>query len=198
MSIWPTDCEHPSDCIRLANKLIETLPPKWNPCEPHNTTLANPDDGTKGWLPFSHTVLTAELVKDIFPIFTEGETSNEILTMTIAKPRQKTFVATDRSTQGVGTTTARAGARIFYTENNPKNTSLRLLLDFPPTNQSTELIAIKLTAEDNIETPDLYIESNSRYVINALTKNLIKHKDLRYIGMANVKALQATIAALGG
>jgi hypothetical protein len=124
------------NCIRLANKLIETLPPKWNPREPHNTTPANPDDGTEGWLPFSHAALTAESIKDIFRIFMEGETSREILTMTIAEPGQETFVATNRSSQDVGTTTARAGAGIFYTENNPKNTSLRLPLNLPQTNLS--------------------------------------------------------------
>ncbi|KAF8236736.1 hypothetical protein L208DRAFT_1019235, partial [Tricholoma matsutake] len=30
-TIQNTGCEHPSDCIKLANDLIETLPPKWNP-----------------------------------------------------------------------------------------------------------------------------------------------------------------------
>lgn len=107
-----------------------------------------------------------------------------------------TTVATTGSTLNTDTTTAQAGAGVFYLEGNPRNKSLRLPLTFPQTNQAAGLIAIKITIEENKGAPNLYIESDSKYAINALTRNLAKHENQGYIGMANAEILQATTAAL--
>jgi len=106
------------------------------------------------------------------------------------------IVATDGSALETGTTTARAGAGIFYNEGNPKNISLWLPLTLPQTNQAAEVTAIKAAVEDNNGIPNLYIESDSKYAINALTKNLTKHEDQGYIEMSNMRIIQATTAAL--
>ena len=63
-------------------------------------------------------------------------------------------------------------------------------------NQAVELTAIKTAVEENHEIPNLYIESDSKYAVNAPTQNLTQHEDHGYIGMANVKILQATVATL--
>ena len=66
----------------------------------------------------------------------------------------------------------------------------------PQTNQAAELTAITVATEENNGIPALYIESDSKYAVNALTQNLTQHKDPGYIGMANAKILQETVATL--
>ena len=66
----------------------------------------------------------------------------------------------------------------------------------PQTNQAAELTTITVATEENNGIPALYIESDSRYTINALTQNLTQHKDQGYIGMANMKILCATVTTL--
>ena len=63
-------------------------------------------------------------------------------------------------------------------------------------NQAVKLTAIKAAMEENHEIPNLYIESDSKYAVNTLTQNLTQHEDHGYIGMANAKILQATVATL--
>lgn len=87
-----------------------------------------------------------------------------------------------------------AGAGIFYHEGDPRNKCLHPT--FPQTNQTAELIALKCAMDDNDGIPNLYIESDSKYTINALTKNLTHHRDQGYIGLANADILQATTASL--
>jgi hypothetical protein len=127
-TIRNTGCEHPSDCIKLANGLIETLPPKWNPTSLTNLAPNHTDNDSDEWIPFSPSLMTAETIKDIFRVFMEGDPSNEIIMNMEPEHGPSTCVATDGSTLGTGTTSARAGAGIFYTEGNPRNTSLRLSL----------------------------------------------------------------------
>ncbi|KAF8237344.1 hypothetical protein L208DRAFT_1248058, partial [Tricholoma matsutake] len=66
----------------------------------------------------------------------------------------------------------------------------------PQTNQAAKVTTIKAAAEDNNRIQNLYIESNSKYAINALIKNLAQYEDQGYIGMANAEILQATTATL--
>jgi ribonuclease HI len=73
---------------------------------------------------------------------------------------------------------------------------VRLPPSLPQTNQAAEVTAIKAAAEKNNEVPNLYIESDSKYAINALTKNLTKHEDQGYLGLANAEILRATAATL--
>jgi ribonuclease HI len=120
---------------------------------------------------------------------------------TETEPGPSIIVATNRSTFDTGTTTARAGAGIFYQEGNPKNRCQNLLPRRKPQEQvtttpSNTLTAIKTAIGENHEIPNLYIDSDSKYAVHALTWNLTQHEDHGYIGMANTKILQATVATL--
>jgi ribonuclease HI len=79
-------------------------------------------------------------------------------------------VATDDSCFNNGQDDAVAGARIFY-EDDPRNKAIR-----PP--QTLE------QADENI---GLKLESDSKYVINTVTKHKKKWEDQGYIGVANKK-----------
>jgi hypothetical protein len=117
-------CESPSDCIRLANDLIETLPQKWNPAGLSDMTPNPANDEDDEWKPFLPSLMTAESVRDIFRVFTEGALPNEAIMNTEPEQGPSTIVATDGSTLNIGTTSARAGAGIFYHEGDPKNSSI--------------------------------------------------------------------------
>ncbi|KAF8236437.1 hypothetical protein L208DRAFT_1390951 [Tricholoma matsutake] len=109
-TIWNTSCGHPLDCIKLAKNLLETLPPKWNPANiPHINPNA-PENEPNEWVAFPPSLITATTIKDIFRLSLHR--------------RPSIMVATDRSTFDTGTTTARAGAGIFYQEGDPRNRSL--------------------------------------------------------------------------
>lgn len=169
------------------------LPPRWNPAK---IPIVNaPENDTDDWITFLPSLVTAATIKDIFRVFTEGEQHGALVNTEI-EPGPRIMVATDGYTLDTGTTAARAGAGISYRENDPRNKSLRLPSAPPQTNQVAELTAIKFAADENNGTPNLYVESNSKYAINALTRNLTRNEDLGYMGMANAEILQATAATL--
>lgn len=91
--------------------------------------------------------MTAATIKDIFRVFTEGDMHGAAVN-TEVEPRPSIIVATDGSTFDTGTTTARAGAGIFYQEGDPRNRSLRLPPTLPQTNQAANLTAIKAVVEE--------------------------------------------------
>ncbi|KAF8226137.1 hypothetical protein L208DRAFT_1303479 [Tricholoma matsutake] len=99
-------CEHPSDCMKLANDLIETLPPKWNPTRLSNTAPSQTENEMSEWIPFSPLLPATETVKDIFHVFTEEDLSNKTVTNKKLEHGPNTMVATNGSTLSIGTTSA--------------------------------------------------------------------------------------------
>jgi len=154
--------------MRLAHKLLETLPPKWNPTKFQDIASNNENDNE--WIPFLPSLLTVETTKDLFQIFTEGESRKEAVANYVPEHGPSIIAATDGSTIETGLTNAQAGVGVFYYDNNPKNKSLHLPPTLPQTNQVAEVTAIRAAVEDNNRIPNLYIESDSKYAINALTK----------------------------
>ncbi|KAJ7575745.1 hypothetical protein C8J56DRAFT_801133 [Mycena floridula] len=65
-----------------------------------------------------------------------------------------------------------------------------------PSNQSGELLAIKAAVEEAYEQRVLIINSDSKYVINGLTRNLAKLEDNGFIATSNKTLFRATIARL--
>jgi ribonuclease HI len=89
-----------------------------------------------------------------------------------------------------------AGAGVFYGEDNPKNQAIRLLATLEQTNQTAEMVAMKEAVKGAGENADVRIESNSKYTINAVTKDRQKREDQGYIGVANRDLERATVAEL--
>ncbi|EIN10797.1 hypothetical protein PUNSTDRAFT_63914, partial [Punctularia strigosozonata HHB-11173 SS5] len=76
-----TGCLNPHKCYVKAEELLDTLPPKWNPrgvkpedYEPGEIIEQNPDDS----LNFDHRLTTRGNLREIFRIFTEGTTTNDL------------------------------------------------------------------------------------------------------------------------
>ena len=189
ITIHSSGCECPSECIKLAGDLLETLPPRWNPGKLPTILTDGTNNTQEGWICFSPAPITAEMTKDIFRIFTKNELQHKAIANIKPEHGPSMMIATDGSAHNVGTTEAQAGAGISYYAGNPRNRFLHLPPALSQTNQTAELIAIKCTVDDNEGILNICIKSDSKYVINALTKNLTQHKDQGYIGLANADIL---------
>ncbi|KAJ3991728.1 hypothetical protein F5050DRAFT_1580906, partial [Lentinula boryana] len=146
-------CEAPYRCFSKANKLLQTLPEKWNPLsilpEDHEPDELHPPDINEGTT-FDHRITTRGSLADAFRIFTQGETSNTIPRMAWnPQPADtKVEVYTDGSCQHNGSDEARAGAGVYYREGDALNKAIRIPEYLPQTNQTGEIISITTAAAD--------------------------------------------------
>ncbi|KAF5336214.1 hypothetical protein D9758_017782 [Tetrapyrgos nigripes] len=117
------NCLHPHACMKRVKELLDTLPEKWDPrkeqpedYEPRNPLASDDKDITI----FDTRVTTNGSITDTFWVFTEGITCNET-------PNTKQHdglainpvtVATDRSCLENGRLDAKAGAGVFFGEND--------------------------------------------------------------------------------
>jgi ribonuclease HI len=99
-----------------------------------------------------------------------------------------TIVATDGSCINNGHDKAVAGAGIFFRQNDPRNTSIRLPEPITQSNQTAEMIAAKVAPE--IANP-LKLETDSKYVISHLTTSLRKMEIIRAM-VAKYRMREAT------
>ncbi|KAJ3757153.1 RNase H-domain-containing protein [Lentinula raphanica] len=74
--------------------------------------------------------------------------------------------------------------------------SIRIPEDLPQTNQTGEIISVKLAVTDVNPNHSLTIYSDSKTTIDSLTRNRQRLEDTGYIGAANAMEIQSTIAAL--
>jgi hypothetical protein len=193
-------CDYPNACYMKATQLLDCLPYKWDPRKPQPEDYevaesAEPDDD--GWVIFDRTVSVTGTLAEIFRIFTEGEVTNEVPDMRLNDNfAVEETVATDGSCFKNGCDDANAGAGIFYEEEDPRNQAIRLPETLEQSNQSAEMVALKEAVQNANADADLRIESDSKYVINAVTKNRQKMEDQGYIGVANKRLAQATVVTL--
>ncbi|KAJ3748252.1 ribonuclease H-like domain-containing protein, partial [Lentinula raphanica] len=103
---------------------------------------------------------------------------------------------TDGSCQHNGSDEAKAGAGIYYGEDNILNKSIRIPDNLPQTNQTGEIISTKVAATDVDPGHSLTILSDSKTAIDGLTRNRQRWEDNGFIGVANATEIQTTIAAL--
>ncbi|KAF5371403.1 hypothetical protein D9615_009713 [Tricholomella constricta] len=195
-------CAHPHECAVRAKALIDTLPQKWDPRRapiPHeqNTledTDQNPDEE---WTTFkSHTITNGSL-KDVFRIFTEGETIGTLpRTLSQSDDGPQVIAATDGSCTKNGQDNAFAGAGVFYNLNNEKNIKIKVPSHYKPSNQMAELLVLKEAAEHAPEVGCLHLELDSKYVIQNVTSRIRTHEDEGYTNTANEELLKLTIARL--
>ncbi|KAJ3911656.1 hypothetical protein F5877DRAFT_55042 [Lentinula edodes] len=128
------NCRNPHKCYEYAKKLIETLPPKWNPLsrlpEDHEPQT-QPLPLTSSMEAFDYRVTTTGTLADVFRIFTEGE-CNEEIPMTEwdhGKENECIEIYTDGSCTGNGTDEAIAGAGIYVPNNNALCQAIRLPIE---------------------------------------------------------------------
>ncbi|KAF5344335.1 hypothetical protein D9758_013247 [Tetrapyrgos nigripes] len=208
------NCIHPHACMLRAKDLLDTLPQKWDPRhiqpEDHEPDKA-PETESKDTTIFDPRVTVIGSLSDTFRIFTEGDVCNDLpdLTPNQELTIQTTTVATDGSCTDNGRKNARAGAGVFFGENDDRNQSIRLpghlykktgahIIQLPleQSNQTGEVVAVKVAAEIAPLREDLTIETDSKYAQIQLTSKARENEDNGYIGVKNRELLKAAVGTL--
>lgn len=107
-----------------------------------------------------------------------------------------TLVYTDGSCDKNGKADTRAGGGVWYGNDDPLNSAIRVSKDLPQTNNTGEMLAIYHAAKNAPSDTTLCIISDSKWAIQALTTNLAKNTDQGYIFSRNPDLIQATAATL--
>jgi len=183
-------CKHPNKCIERAAKLLGTINAKWNPTTPHPPDFfadPTPDEVGPSYNPntkeTTHTLnpfRTEESLKDCFRVFTDeegqppGHTARAPKTRNAERPPIEIY--TDGSCINNGETTTRAGSGVWFGDNDPRNSSLRVPGD-DQSNQTGELYAILHAIRSTPHDQALIMRTDSMYVVSGLTTNLEKWED---------------------
>ncbi|KAE9383052.1 hypothetical protein BT96DRAFT_961109 [Gymnopus androsaceus JB14] len=146
------NCEHPHGCARQASKLLDTLPPKWDPrSELPEDYQKEPDRGNnEEWSQFDNRVTTSGTIAEIFRIFTDSEiaTTNDLPNLRPAEEQiEKINISTAASCVRKGESDARAGAGIYFKDANQLNRSAKLPLFVDQSEKAGEAVAVKLAAD---------------------------------------------------
>ena len=180
-----TGCKDPNACYELARKLLDTLPPKWNPLslQPEDYQVEPPGgDGTE----FDRRITDGESLADVFRIFTSGNVCNNLPTRPDHPSHAtKTIAATDGSCLNNGYDNAQAGAGIYFGADDARNMTIRLPKSIPQSNQTGELTAVKELLEANPTDDELTNETDSKYVIKLLMTSRKKLEDNGFIKIPN-------------
>lgn len=195
-------CAHPSKCFERAKRLLDVLPPKWDPRGVHpedyeEEVMKMGEEGAGDATLFDRRITTSGSLSDTFRIFTDGRPLyNEGLDMRVQPSGGALTVATDGSCIDNGRASARAGAGVFVNEGHPLNCAVRLPQALEQTNQTAEMVATLIAS--SVADPGLSLtqETDSKTVMEALTKLKTKHEDTGYIMQKNAELTRVTLAAL--
>ena len=199
-------CKNPHKCQKMAQKLINTITPIWNPEENNpedNLDLTPRRKKRNERAEMNNQAITFDpnvklnIKQDIFRVFTDP---NIIITKTANRPAPTPpnnciTIYTDGSCLNNGQENAQAGSGIWYEHNHPLNKALRVP-GKNQTNQAGELYAVMQAIKSTPLNTPVLIKSDSKYVINGLTKHLQKWEDRGWIGIANKNLFKALIAQL--
>ena len=177
-------CKHPNKCIERAATLLHSIEDKWNPTLllPTNFhTNPKPEDiGPTEDPDTSETTHTLDpftdqkTLKDCFRVFTDPgpppKTTTERAPRTEALNIPQITIYTDGSCTDNGKATAHAGSGIWYGDNDPRNTSVRVPYTHQ-SNQTGELYAVLHALQTNPPDQAILIKTDSMYVVQGLTKN---------------------------
>ncbi|OCH95326.1 ribonuclease H-like protein [Obba rivulosa] len=144
---------------------------------------------------FNPAVTTSGGLADTFRVFTDPSVTSKLEAIRPrsrpAQPHQSISVYTDGSCFENGTLRARAGAGVWFGRGNPRNCALRI----PGPAQSSpiaETVAVLLAAKLAPLWRPLHIISDSKYIIEGMTKHLPKWEAVGWIGVKNANFLRAT------
>ncbi|KAL0063480.1 hypothetical protein AAF712_009573 [Marasmius tenuissimus] len=147
--------------------------------------------------PFDPRITTKGSLSEAFRVFTNSEQCEDVPD-TKFYPDDGTLplgIYTDGSCTDNGLPKAKAGAGIFISEDNPRNRAIRIPQELNPSNQVGEILAVK-EATGTVGPNDVTIYSDSKFVVEGLTKHIKKWEDRGYIGIENAPHLMSTVAAL--
>ena len=205
-------CHHPHACLKSATLLIKLIHRKWNPANtrterteptqhPAQRPAQNvPQQGTEGnaecnTRTFDKSKETADL-KEAVRIFNEPFTpTGPIPTNATTPPRrpEEVTVYTDGACINNGDENAATGFRIWYRDQDPRNKSMRVPI-LNQSNQTGELLAVLTAVREHPPQDNLLIVTDSKYVIDGLTKNLKKWEERNWIDTCHGHLFKCTAA----
>jgi ribonuclease HI len=196
-----TGCNNPHKCYLRAQKLMDALPPKWNPQKAltEDRHLVTGPDVPGDAEYFNNNITVEGPLANAFRIFTEGPKSNALPPpdQDVSNEEQQcTSVYTDGSCINNGDADAEAGAGIFFEIDDPRNRSIRIPGELTQTNQTGEIIAIKEAVENFPKDARLMLVSDSRTVLDGLNKYRECWESRGWIGTENGLELQALFARI--
>ncbi|KAF5334198.1 hypothetical protein D9611_014502 [Ephemerocybe angulata] len=217
-------CENPAQCRKNASLKLDNISPEWDPRrhddDPENEVMDDleplDDSYNKAWRPdLSKEEWPVQLVR-IFtkpdpepsddghnPLQTAQHTQHPIGRRT-RNSRRRTAggarrddieVYTDGSCIGNGTDDAKCGSGVWYGPDDPRNKALRVDLH-PRSNNVGELVAILSAVQAHANDGRLRVVSDSKYVLNIMTKHAQRWLDAGFIGVANKPIVRALIGEL--
>jgi len=176
-------CPHPHYCIKLMSLLIEKILPEWNPNATNSTTnneaqVRENEETANAIQTQPKTII--DNIKDAINIFEEKQQTTILPTQPTTDSEQNvnatTTVYTDGACINNGEETAKAGSGVWYGINDPRNISERVSHKIQ-SNQTGELTAVLLAIKNHPQNENLNILTDSKYVIEGLTKNAKKWEE---------------------
>jgi ribonuclease HI/exonuclease III len=200
-------CKNPDACIRMAISLLDTLPKRWDPrsdqtiesieeMAQQNRGDNSEDEDEETWTSFNPETAVTDKLADAFRIVTNGNKAHGDVREILGNMNSQISIilATDGACDNNGMANAKAGAGVFYDNDDPRNISVRVPKEFPQTNQTGEILAAERALAEADPDANMKMELDSRYVINALTKNLQSNENAGYVGVENKNLLMALVA----
>ncbi|KAJ7101781.1 hypothetical protein C8R44DRAFT_641334 [Mycena epipterygia] len=148
---------------------------------------------------FDPKITTDGTLGDIFRIFTEGYKNPADTAPDTRFTREvgpEIIVYTDGSAINNESDAVQAGAGVYFGDSDARNLSIRIPSMLGPSNQVGELVAVKEAVESAPLDVPLKIYSDSKYVIEGLTKNLRRWQDEGFHTIANGSLLELTVAKI--
>ncbi|KAF5381553.1 hypothetical protein D9615_005523 [Tricholomella constricta] len=201
-------CQNPDKCRKVGKKSLNALSDKWHPKSNLELQVAPNDElpeiGQRGEdtdspITFNQNYITQDNLTNGIRVFINDKTQTNSPATPIRDNTDNTpeiRVWTDGSCIANGDENARAGSGLWYGENDQRNLAIKLPLDMEQSNNSGEAAAILIAARNAPPNATLHIFSDSKIVIEGLTKNLNTWEDKGWIGISNRTILKATVAQL--
>jgi ribonuclease HI len=169
-------CPHPFKCLNLAATLLGKIDTKWNPLAERTATPSTPQNSSQQQE--EATIIDrgneTTYLKDAITIFGDKNANPTDTPGTAQRttnpPNRPTTVYADGACLNNGEENASAGLGVWYGKNDTRNLYMRVPID-EQSNQTGELLAELMAIKSHPPNEDLKIISDSRYVIDGLTKN---------------------------
>lgn len=201
-------CDNPSRCAEAARKMLAALNPLWKPeleriSDGWSLTKRRKDRNRvererNGRITFDPTVQEKEEIEECIRVFVEEESRHEP-----ARRQRRPFSAQDREievyTDGsavkCGSCEERAGAGVYFGEGDNRNVGAKVP-GGQQTNQVAEVYAVMVATDAVPPFTNLHIVTDSKYVMDGLTKNLKAWEDNGWAHVSNASTLKEAVARL--